>query len=311
MSGNERGSRNVDPRIRREFLRRLALTGVAVPIVGGTSLGADHNKKTKAKAAASKSSDASKSTDASGRASSSRNSSAKASVSSSSRKNSSVASARSATHPPAADAATEPMARSSNVTDFQNPHGQPLPELYIKENLHQFEQIQADENAHVAFLVNALGTNARPMPTFQGLQMENTNEFATMARALENTGVGAYLGALPLLAATQLGLQYLAAAGSLALIEARHAGYLNNLINLNIVENVNGTVSSFEQPLTPQQVVTVASPFVVSLNGGPPLIPAAGLSNAIDILNFALVLEYLESEFYNLNVPLMHGILGE
>jgi hypothetical protein len=33
------------------------------------------------------------------------------------------------------------------------------------------------------------------------------------------------------------------------------------------------------------------------------LIPAGGLSNPIDVLNFALALEFLEAEFYNINVP--------
>jgi hypothetical protein len=199
------------------------------------------------------------------------------------------------------------MAEAESVK--ANP-GKPLPELYKAWNIDNFRQIQADENAHVAFLVNALGSAARPMPIFQGLEQSKVHEFAVVSRTLENTGVGAYLGALPVLASTQLGQQYLGAAGSIALIEARHAGYLNTLLDLNIVENITGNVSSLDTPLTPQQVVTLASPFIASLNGGPPLIPAGGLTNAIDILNFALALEYLEAEFYNLNVPALGKVLA-
>lgn len=176
-----------------------------------------------------------------------------------------------------------------------------LPSLYPGENVTEFETIQADENAHVQFLVNALGPNARPMPTFQNLGAANLQQFAQMSMAFENTGVGAYLGAAPYISTPG----YLVAAARIMDIEARHAGYLNVLNNNKMTMNVLGNAPSFEAPLTIAQVVNLVSPFVASLNGGPPLsfstTPSA--ANDIDILNFALALEYLESTFYNLNVP--------
>ena len=176
-----------------------------------------------------------------------------------------------------------------------------LPTLYPGENNREFEAIQAHENAHVAFLVNALGADARPRPSFINLVQPNVESFAHTARALENTGVGAYLGAAPIIHNSG----YLAAAGSILTVEARHAGYLNVLLDLIMTENVFGANQNFETPLTQNQVVDLAGPFVTSLNGGPPLAfsmtPSA--ENDIDILNFALALEYLEAEFYNVNVP--------
>lgn len=168
----------------------------------------------------------------------------------------------------------------------------------------QLKLVQRHENDHVAFLVGALGNAARPKPTFQNLQTTKILQFLTVSRALENTGVGAYLGAVPAI----FSKDYLAAAGSIAQIEARHAGFFNSLTSRPMTENVFGAEQSFERPLTIAEVVSQAGPFIASLNGGPPLTfsstPSA--ANDIDILNFALALEYLEAEFYNINVPLFY-----
>ncbi len=164
-----------------------------------------------------------------------------------------------------------------------------------------FKDIQRHENDHVNFLVGALGANARPKPTFQNLLQTGFRAFYEVSQDLENTGVGAYLGAAPAIFSHQI----LAAAASIALIEARHAGWLNTLVNARLTENVFGQEQSFERPLTAEEVVSLAGPFVASLNGGPPLTYSTTPSpeNDIAILNFALALEYLEAEFYNLNVP--------
>ena len=133
----------------------------------------------------------------------------------------------------------------------------------------------------------------------------NFRAFFQVSQALENTGVGAYLGAAPVI----LSRQVLASAGSIALIEARHAGWLNSLENDPITTNVFGQEQSFETPLTAAQVVGLAGPFIASLNGGPPVTYSTtpSVANDIVILNFALALEYLEAEFYNLNVPAILG----
>ena len=289
-----------DRRLRREFLRQLALGAVAIPTIGAISEAKD-KKAAKDRDKDKGSTDASKASE-SKQASTSDRSRSKARTN---------AKANAVSHASRPDADVQSRGNAGAAPDARSSRGKPLPELYKKWNLRNFEQIQTDENAHVSFLVNALGNQARPMPVFQNLEQTTVHEFAVTARALENTGVGAYLGALPILASTAAGISYIPAAGSIALIEARHAGYLNTLIDLSIIDDAVGDVSSFEVPLSPQQVVNIASPFIASLNGGPPLIPAAGLSNPIDVLNFALALEYLESQYYDINVPNLMKVLGD
>ena len=175
-----------------------------------------------------------------------------------------------------------------------------LPNLYPGLNAKLFRQLRTHEDEHVKFLVGALGAAARPMPTFQGLEQPNLRAFGTVSQALENTGCGAYLGAAPLI----FSRQYLAAAGSIALVEARHAGYLNVLFNKGTTTDVFGNEQNFEQPLTAQQVQNLAGPFFRDPTVVAQLMFNATPSRANDIaiLNFALALEYLEYEFYRINV---------
>ncbi|HEX8525337.1 MAG TPA: ferritin-like domain-containing protein [Tepidisphaeraceae bacterium] len=167
----------------------------------------------------------------------------------------------------------------------------------------EFRSIRKHENDHVDFLVSALGKEARPKPTFQKLEQSSFEAFLNVSQALENTGVAAYLGAAPFLSNPD----FLAAAGSIMTIEARHAGFLNVLRDDPITGNAEDKESdnSFEQPFTAQEVVAAAGAFILNLNGGPDVGYSETPSMANDrmILNFALALEYLEAEFYNINVP--------
>jgi Ferritin-like domain len=177
-----------------------------------------------------------------------------------------------------------------------------LPNLYPNWNATNFAQIRTDENAHVHFLLSALGSNARPAPTFQGLVMPDVVTFAKTSFALENTGTEAYLSAAPLISSPE----YLSAAGQILVIEARHSGYLGVLFNST--PDLFG--NSLEPVLPLSLLLTNAAPFIESLNGGPPLTYSTTPSpaNDIAILNIALALEYLESEFYNLNVGRFFGV---
>ena len=167
----------------------------------------------------------------------------------------------------------------------------------------EFESIRQHENDHVAALVAALGASARPKPTFQNLEQATFQAFVKLAQTLENTGVGAYLGAAPFIDSQAI----LASAASIMTIEARHAGYINTYLADPLTGNAadDDANPSTEASLTAAQVVAGAGGFIADLNGGPPVdySDVASPTNDVAILNFALALEYLEAEFYNLNVP--------
>ncbi|MGE0702464.1 MAG: ferritin-like domain-containing protein [Vicinamibacterales bacterium] len=91
--------------------------------------------------------------------------------------------------------------------------------------------IAADEQAHVVFLRNALGSAAVAKPAINldalGLGFANENEFLTLARAFEDLGVSAYGGAAASIGSRQI----LTAAAQIALTEAQHAGVLRLLVS--------------------------------------------------------------------------------
>ena len=190
--------------------------------------------------------------------------------------------------PTAAEAAFAPIANTATTRRF-------------------FREIQLDESTHVNIIVSAirsLGGTPRPFPTFQGITGLNASTFLNMAVAFENTGVGAYFGAAPYIqnpSVVGVGL-------SIALVEAYHSGFLNAAANTSTLIP-NGL--TYAVPLTIAQVTAAATPFIVNLNDNGQF-PATfsttpSAQNDIAILNFALLLEYLEAAFYFYNVPRLIG----
>ena len=191
-------------------------------------------------------------------------------------------------------------AASSAASAASSPNG--IPTLFPGAAKRNFVEIRNDENTHVAVLqyaIRSIGGVPRPKPTFQGLTYTNDPTGFVQASAMfENEGVRAYFGAAPAISNPQV----FAVAVSIALIEAYHSGYLNTLLNMPIFPNSG----SFGMQGTINEVVTAVSPFIVSLNDNGQF-PATFSStpspqNDVAILNFALLLEYLESEYYNINV---------
>lgn len=184
------------------------------------------------------------------------------------------------------------MKANSNIATAEADTLSPIMAMEIKN---AFTEIMDDEVQHVSFLQTALkraGVTPRPKPTFKGLAQANQHDFAAMSCTLENAGVAAFLMAIPAISDKK----YSAAAASIVTIEARHAGFVNALVGKPLSPN-----GAFDVPAAHLEIVNAVSPFIESLNGGPN--PADALDNDTVILNFALLLEHLEAEFYSVNVP--------
>lgn len=120
------------------------------------------------------------------------------------------------------------------------------------------ELVREHENTHVATLTQVI-TSLGGAPVAAGtykFPYSDANGFLQIAMALENTGVSAYDGAIHFLADNP---DLLTAGATIATVEARHASYFNLL---------NGAVpfpAAFDTPKTPQEIVAIASQFIVSI----------------------------------------------
>ncbi|MBA2596473.1 MAG: ferritin-like domain-containing protein [Chloroflexia bacterium] len=122
----------------------------------------------------------------------------------------------------------------------------------INDNL---AAVRDHEGAHVTTLTDTI-TQLGGAPVAEQVYnftdaYASVDGFIATAAALENTGVSAYDGAAQFI--TDPGL--LTAAGSIVAVEARHASYLN------LILNEVPFPASFETPLTMAEVLEIAGPF--------------------------------------------------
>lgn len=112
------------------------------------------------------------------------------------------------------------------------------------------------ETAHVETLTGVITElGGEPVPAAEyDFGVTDSASFLATAAAVENLGVQAYDGA----AAAIESVDILLAAGGIVAVEARHAAYLN------LLNDTSPFPAAVETPLTPDEVLEMATPFIVS-----------------------------------------------
>ena len=134
--------------------------------------------------------------------------------------------------------------------------------------------IRDHEVAHRDFLKGALGSNAIPglEVDFSAVNFGSRKSVLTTAETFENLGVGAYNGAGQLLS----NVQFLAAAGTIVSVEARHAAAITDLLRPLSAAAAGDRVvgrDGLDDALSPATVLKAAGPFIVTpIEAGAPLV---------------------------------------
>ena len=126
----------------------------------------------------------------------------------------------------------------------------------------RLEAVRDHEQAHVETLRQTIadldGTPVEAGEYDFGDAFDGAQAFLETARALENTGIAAYLGAAPRISDPDI----LAAAASILVIEARHASYVDSLVGESPFPE------AFAEPLSRDTVLDTAGGFIVGEGAG-------------------------------------------
>ena len=115
--------------------------------------------------------------------------------------------------------------------------------------------LASDEQQHVEALtatVKQLGGKPVAEPKFN-FEYSDTAGFLKLAQTFEDTGVGAYNGAGPMIKSKEV----LAAAGGIVQVEARHAAAIR------LQNKEEPAPAAFDTPLSEKQVLKAVEPFIV------------------------------------------------
>jgi hypothetical protein len=175
-------------------------------------------------------------------------------------------------------------------------------------NAELINEILADEAQHVPIIQNLLNDPdnpldppIRPAPNLNmdRLTQPNLRAFPETASGFENTGSGLYHGALLNITQTE---EYFPTAAGLASVESRHASWLNSLLRQSLVPDFVPVEAPISQTITLSRVAE----FVTDPRSTFPSFDTTVVSddNNFSVLDFVLFLEYIESAFYAVNVPL-------
>jgi hypothetical protein len=137
----------------------------------------------------------------------------------------------------------------------------------------RFVHIGEHEASHVKILTSTIETlGGSPVrPCSYKFPLDDIYTFVAVARALEQTGVSAYLGA-----ADGLDGDLLTTAASITTVEARQSSFLNGVVG------EEGAPYSFDTPLTPREIFTMASNFITECPDDLGITPFTQLAAAIE-----------------------------
>ena len=176
-------------------------------------------------------------------------------------------------------------------------------------NAELISEIQSDEDQHVPIIQNLLDDPDNPLPVPirkpPNLNMAPPDDNRTFRpswrrRPRSRTPArGFTTGRCSISQQTQ---EYFPTAAGLAAVEARHAAWLNSLLGQALVEDF----APVEAPIAQSIVLTRVAEFVTDPRSTFPSFDTtvATDANGFFVLDFVLFLEYIESAFYDLNVPL-------
>lgn len=121
--------------------------------------------------------------------------------------------------------------------------------------------IRDHEIAHREFFKKALGADAIPglEVDFSAVDFNDRTSVLTTAKTFEDLGVSAYNGAGKLITTPD----YLVLAGKIVSVEARHAGYIRDLLeNGSFADNTVVNPQGLDLSRMPSEVLAAADPFI-------------------------------------------------